>query len=454
MRLITKYLFREIFSPFLISLFIITFILFTNFLLRAIDRFLGKGLNFSTIVEYLFLNLAWIIALSIPMAMLLATLTTFGRLSEDNEINAIRSSGISFLSILRPPLLFGLSVAVLLIIFNNYILPEMNFKARLLSGDIYRKRPDINIEPGVFLDNIPNYNMIISDKNDSTMINVRIFSKGESESQTSIYAKTGNLSTLSDAFLLTLNNGEIHEIENNNYMNYRRILFNTHKILIPADDILLNRRDSSNRTDREMTIPMIIEKIEKYNRKLEIVNKRIKGAFYRTTGDSILPKDIDDGLLIISILKDSLKSNPTYTINQLNKKERQIRSLERQMKNDFNLTKSYLKGKNKYKVEAHKKFSIPFACILFVLLGAPLGVMAKRGGFAISTAFSFGFFLLYYILLIAGEELADRNHVNPEIGMWAPNGVLLIIALYLTLYAIRERAPIPLFTFLKKQKNK
>ena len=105
-------------------------------------------------------------------------------------------------------------------------------------------------------------------------------------------------------------------------------------------------------------------------------------------------------------------------------------------------------------MEAHKKFSIPFACILFVLLGAPLGVMAKRGGFAVSTAFSFGFFLLYYILLIAGEELADRNHVTPEFGMWAPNGVLLIIAFYLVVYTIRERAPIPLFSFIKKDKKR
>ena len=117
MRLITKYLFREIFSPFLISLLIITFILFINFLLRAIDRFLGKGLTFSTIIEYLFLNLAWIVALSIPMAMLLATLTTFGRLSEDNEINALRSSGISFITILRPPLFFWTKYRY----FTNYI---------------------------------------------------------------------------------------------------------------------------------------------------------------------------------------------------------------------------------------------------------------------------------------------------------------------------------------------
>ena len=453
MRLITKYLFREMSYPFLISLLMITFILFINFLLRAIDRFLGKGLDILIILEYLFLNLAWIIALSIPMAMLLATLATFGRLSEDNEINALRSSGISFVSILNAPLLFGFSITMLLIGFNNYLLPEMNFKARLLSGDIYKKRPDINIEPGVFLDNIPNYNMIISDKNDSTMINVRIFSKGKTKSQTSIYAKTGNLSTLSNGFLLTLNNGEIHEIENKDYMNYRRILFETHKILIPADDIILNRRDSSNRTDREMTVPMIIRKIDNYDNKLDIVNKRIKGAFYRIVGDSILPKNLENGLLTVSVLEDSVIKNTSLAVHKLNKKQRQLRTLKRQLKNDYNLINSYKKGKNKYKVEAYKKFSIPIACVLFVLLGAPLGIIAKRGGFAISTAFSFGFFLLYYILLITGEELADRNHVSPEIGMWAPNVVLLVISSYLIVYVVRERAPISLFKFFSKSSD-
>lgn len=450
MKIITKYLLKEISFPFFISLLMITFILFINFLLRAIDRFLGKGLDILIIIEYLFLNLAWIVALSVPMAMLLATLVTFGRLSEDNEINALRSSGVSFLSIISAPIIFGSSIAFLLIGFNNYFLPEMNFKARLLSGDIYKKRPDINIEPGVFLDNIPNYNMIVSDKNDSTMLNVRIFSKGKTKSQTSIYAKTGNLSTLTNAFLLTLNNGEIHEIENKDYMNYRRILFDTHKILIPADDILLNRRDSSNRTDREMTVSMINTKINNYETKLEIVNKRIKGAFYRINGDSILPKNLKEGLLNISDIRDSMMINPSYAVSKLNKKGKQLRNLERQLKNEFNLINSYNKGKNKYTVEAHKKFSLPIACILFVLLGAPLGIWAKRGGFAISTAFSFGFFLLYYILLITGEELADRNYISPEIGMWAPNGVLLMISLYFIFYLIREKPILSFFKFSKE----
>ena len=436
--------------PFFFSLLMITFLLFINFLLRAIDRFLGKGLEILTILEYLFLNLAWIIALSVPMAVLLSTLMTFGRLSEDNEINAMRASGISFLSILKAPIMFGITVATLLIVFNNFILPDMNFHARLLSGDIYRKRPGMNIEPGVFLDNLPDYSMIIGGKKGELMSDVRIFSKGQQESQTSIHSKTGKLSTLSDAFLLTLFDGEIHEIENKDYANYRRIIFETHKIIIPADDILLNRRDSSNRTDREMTIPMIMDKVSNYEKKLRVVRTRLKGAFYRTLGDSIIPTSIEEGLATVLNAKDSINADKTIIKSALHKKNRQLRSLERQIKNEFGLINSYLKGRNKYTVEAHKKFSIPFACILFVLLGAPLGVMAKRGGFAVSTSLSFGFFLLYYILLIGGEELADRNQVSPEIGMWAPNAVLLTVALYLILHTVRERAPISILSFLRK----
>ena len=421
----------------------ITFILFVNFLLRAIDRFLGKGLDLITILEYLFLNLAWILALSVPMAVLLATLMTFGRLSEDNEINAMRASGIGFLTIMRAPILFGAIITLLLIYFNNFILPEMNFKARLLSGDIYRKRPDMNIEPGIFLDNLPDYSMIIGGKSKKgTMTDVRIFSKGSKETQTSIHANSGILSTLEDAFLLSLYDGEIHELGQKDYTNYRRIIFDKHIINIPAKDLLLNRRDSTNRSDREMTVPMIIKKINSYEKRLNIVYKRLSGNFFRTIGDSILPSSIEQGKQIIENNLYKIRGNTTLTKAQIIKKEKRLKNLERQINNEFNLIKSYNKSKNKYGVEIHKKFSIPVACILFVLLGAPLGVMSKKGGFAVSTSLSFGFFLIYYVLLIGGEEMADRNILSPSIGMWSPNLIIFCFAIYLLIHTIREKSPI------------
>ena len=443
MRLLYRYFLKELVLPFIFSLLMITFILFVNFVLRAIDRFLGKGLDLITILEYLFLNLAWILALSVPMAVLLATLMTFGRLSEDNEINAMRASGIGFLTIMRAPILFGIIITLLLIYFNNFILPEMNFKARLLSGDIYRKRPDMNIEPGIFLDNLPDYSMIVGGKSKKgIMTDVRIFSKGSKETQTSIHSNSGNLNTLEDAFLLTLYDGEIHELGQKDYTYYRRIIFDKHVINIPAKDLLLNRRDSTNRSDREMTVPMMLKKINSYEKRLNIVYKRLSGNFFRTFGDSILPSSIEQGNQFIENNLYKIRNDTTLTKAQIIKKEKRIKNLERQINNEFNLIKSYKKSKNKYGVEIHKKFSIPVACILFVLLGAPLGVMSKRGGFAVSTSLSFGFFLIYYVLLIGGEEMADRNILSPSIGMWTPNLIILCIAFYLLIHTIREKGPI------------
>ena len=225
MRLVSRYIIKELILPFIYSLMVIVMMLFINFFLRAIDRFLGKGLNIFTILEYLFLNLAWILALAVPMAVLIATLMAFGRLSEDNEINAMRASGIGFTSILRPALLFGLFVCLSLTYFNNYVLPEMNFYARLLQGDIHKKRPGLDIEPGHFINNLPDYSMIIRQDNDGLMEDVRIFSKENKEIQTSIYSKTGELKTLDDAIILMLYDGEIHELKLDDYSNYRRINF-------------------------------------------------------------------------------------------------------------------------------------------------------------------------------------------------------------------------------------
>ena len=433
------------------SLLIIVFVLFTQFLLRAIDRFIGKGLDIGTIFEYLFLNLGWIAALSVPMAVLVAALMSFGQFSEDNEITAMRASGIGFNTILRPAILFGITISAVLILFNSFIMPEMNFKARMLSGDIYRKRPDLNIEPGYFMDDLPSYSMIIRDKEGDTLKDVRIFSKGSSQTQTSIHSKTGELSTIDDAIVLDMFDGEIHELDTRDFGNYRRIEFDKHKITIAADDLFLNRRDTTSRSDREMTVPMIFDKRENISNRINIVNSRIGRAFSRTGLDSIVPANFDESQAILSGYKKSYSADSSFTSDEKYKKEKDINITERQLRNEYNLLRSYVKSSNKYEVELHKKFSLPVACILFVMTGASLGVLFRKGGFTIAVGLSFGFFLIYYIMMIGGEDLADRNIVSPIVGVWSPNVILLIISMYLILYTIREQAPLgSSFNFLKK----
>ena len=439
MLLISRYIIKELILPFIYSLMIIALMLFINFFLRAIDRFLGKGLSALTIFEYLFLNLAWIVALAVPMAVLIATLMAFGRMSEDNEINAMRASGISFMSILKPALIFGLTICLSLTYFNNYILPEMNFYARLLQGDIHKKRPGLDIEPGHFINSIPDYSMIIRKDNNGLMEDVRIFSKENQEIQTSIYSLTGELEILDDAIVLMLYDGEIHELDLNDYKSYRRINFKEHKIIIPADDMMLARRDTSNRSDREMTVPMMLDKKANYNKRSDRVKNRIGRAFNKVIGDSLVPISLDDALLKMDNYRAEMLHDNLTSVEQ-RRQERKLKSLERQMNNEYRLIQNYQKSQNKYAVEIHKKFSLPIACILFVLVGAPLGTLTRKGGFIVAISMGFGFFLIYYIFLIGGEELADRNRVSPFVGMWAPNFLLLITGIYLTLNTVRDRA--------------
>ena len=451
MRLLTRYILKQLLSPFLFSLLIIIFVLFTQFLLRAIDRFIGKGLDIGTIFEYLFLNLGWIAALSVPMAVLVAALMSFGQFSEDNEITAMRASGISFNTILRPAILFGITISGVLILFNSFIMPEMNFKARMLSGDIYRKRPDLNIEPGYFMDDLPSYSMIIRDKEGDTLKDVRIFSKGSGQTQTSIHSKTGELSTIDDAIVLDMYNGEIHELDTRDFGNYRRIEFDKHKITIAADDLFLNRRDTTSRSDREMTVPMIFDKRENISKRIDIVNSRIGRAFTRTGLDSIVPNSFDESKVILLDYKKSYNADTSFTADQKYKKEKDINITERQLRNEYNLLRSYMKSSSKYEVELHKKFSLPIACILFVMTGASLGVLFRKGGFTIAVGLSFGFFLIYYIIMIGGEDLADRNIVSPVVGVWSPNVILLAISMYLILHTIKEQAPLgSSFTLFRK----
>ena len=443
--------------PFIFSLIIIVFVLFTQFLLRAIDRFIGKGLDIGTIFEYLFLNLGWISALAVPMAVLVAALMAFGQFSEDNEITAMRASGISFTTIVRPALVMGLLISIILILFNSFIMPEMNFKARMLSGDIYRKRPDLNIEPGYFMDDLPSYSMIIKDKEGDVLKDVRIFSKGINESQTSIHSETGQLSTIDDAIILDLYDGEIHELDLNDYGNYRRIEFDKHKITIPADDLFLNRRDTTSRSDREMTIAMILEKRKSINDRLDIVKGRIGRALIRTGMDSLVPPSLEASQLLLENYKNAFSADTSNSGDVIYRKEKDIDVVSRQLTNEYNLLRSYAKSSNKYNVELHKKFSLPVASILFIMTGASLGVLFRKGGFTIATGLSFGFFLIYYILMIGGEDLADRTILTPMVGVWSPNIILLIIATYLMIHTVREQPPLRfelnIFKRFKKKKN-
>ncbi len=436
MNTLNKYLFKQSLIPFLLSVAVITTVLFLQFLIRAVDRFLGKGLDALTIFEYLYLNLAWIIALSVPMSLLISSVMTFGRMSQQNEITALKSAGVNLYNIIKPALWFGAMVATALCFFNNFILPEMNYNARLLARDIYKKKPELSIEPGYFVDMIPQYTMIVKEMDGKDFKDVKIFSKNQKSEQTTIYANQGSLSSDGNMITIDLQDGEIHEIDLSDYDYYRKIRFKTHQIIISMDDLMLNRTSESNRTDREMKVPQMIQEIEKnkilinqiYDR-IENVKKEIGITNPNANTLEIIENEIE--LLKekkANIIKEDRDYNEDVPVSAFENKD-YILSLTnnaRQFKNEFTLIENYEKTNNKFKVEIHKKFTLALACILFTMVGAPLGILVRNGGMTIASGLSIAFFLVYYILLIWGEQLADRNLINPGLGSWLPNIILFV----------------------------
>ena len=436
MNTLNKYLFKQSLIPFVLSVGVITTVLFLQFLIRAVDRFLGKGLDALTIFEYLYLNLAWIIALSVPMSLLISSVMTFGRMAQQNEITALKSAGVNLYNIIKPALWFGTFVAIGLCIFNNFILPEMNYNARLLARDIYKKKPELSIEPGYFVDMIPQYTMIVKEMDGKDFKDVKIFSKNQESEQTTIYANEGSLSSNGNMITINLINGEIHEIDLSDYDYYRKIRFKTHQITISMDELMLNRTTESSRTDREMRVPQMINEIEKNKLLIAQIYERIdkvKAEIGITdpSANSLenIEKEVDKlkQSKVDATVQDQQYSENVSIPNIENKQY--ILSLTnnaRQFKNEFTLIENYEKTNNKFKVEIHKKFTLAIACILFTLVGAPLGILVRNGGMTIASGLSIAFFLIYYILLIWGEQLADRNLLNPGLGSWLPNIILFV----------------------------
>lgn len=456
MKIISKYIVKEHILPFVMALFVLIFVLLANFLLKSIDKFLGKGLDLLLLIEFMFLNLAWVLALAVPMAVLISTLMAFGRLSSDNEITAIRASGSNFLQILLPATCFGILITVMMIIFNNFILPEMNHKARLLSSDLSRKRPDLNFEIGYFIDMLPENNILLGGREGELFTDILIFNKSINTSHRTITAKSGKIKMLSNGVVLNLMNGIIHELSNESD-EYRQIFFDKYQIVIPVDNLNLNRRNSNIRGDREMNYHMMKDKIKSFELKIKNIYNRIKNRLNKESISS--SKDHYTRIEIINQIDefynlnvDSLKNNAADKIPILN---RRIKNLKRGIESDFSLINSYLKSISKYTVELHKKFSIPIASLVFILIGAPLGIIVRKGGFAVSMSLSLGFFIVYWAFLIAGEEFADRGIMSPILSMWLPNVIFGIIGSYLCFCTFKEKPflSFQLFKFFRKNND-
>lgn len=458
MFLLARYTIREHIGPFFFSLAVIMFVFVTKFIVQYIGKIFGKGLSLITILEFIYLNLAWMLALAVPMSVLVAALMAFGRLSSDNEITILKTSGISIYKIIRPALIATAILTLLMFWFNDKLLPEYNHRARLLFSSISRKKPTLQLEEGIYV-NLGKYSILVEGVqrslgkevvNKSTIVDphfeenaadrlkdITIFDRSSSDLQRTIIAERGRLifDKNRESLVFTLYNGEIHEINTKNYSEYRRLQFSRNVFYIPAPELVFKRQEDEWRGDREMNLKMMQAEVDKYKKSIKGELERIQTTLreYYPLPDSIFGEFKNHQLT--SKLEDLDKSQLQVSRSKSLRKTQAIIQKLKSVKKNINFYKRQI---YKYQVEMHKKFSIPFASIVFVLIGAPLGIKAKKGSLGVGVTFSIGFFLLYWVFLIGGEELADRQLLSPFLAMWLPNIIVGSFGVYLTYRVVKE----------------
>ena len=431
MSIITRYILKEHVGPFIYGVMTITLLFLLNLVFRDLGRLLGKGLSAWVIIEFFALNLAWILAIAVPMGLLVATLMAFGRLSADSEIAALKASGVHLYRLFAPLLAVSFVMMIGMERFHNCILPDLNHRVRVLARDISRTRPTLSMEPHVFFDDIDDYSLLVHEIDDETnrISGVIIDDHSDRKYNKTIIAESGEMafSSEQEMMVLTLYNGEVHEVELSDLRNYRRLKFEQQVLSIPVPNMVLKRSETQNRGDREKSAAMMREDIKEDQEQIRVREDRIRELVKTNFGDVFPVAVWTEGGAVAPSTNRMVRGR----VRGVERIHQQIQSLNR-------VVTGYQRSINSHLVEIHKKYSLSVACIVFVLVGVPLGIMARQGGMAVAGGFSLVFYLVYWVFFIEGEQLADRNLVEPAPAMWAPNVLVGICGVYLIFRTVRE----------------
>jgi LPS export ABC transporter permease LptF/LPS export ABC transporter permease LptG len=372
MRIVDRYVWKEILVPFLLGLFLFTFLLLVDKIFDLTDLIINKGVPFNLVATLLFYFLPAILVLTIPMAFLLGILVAFGRLSADMEVVAFKASGVSPLRLFRPVLVFGALIAAVTAALMIEALPRSNYAFKSLIFEIFRRQAAVGIKERVFNDDFQNFVIYVEEiaPDQIGLRHVLVADERKPDQFRVVTAREGRL--LSDEqnrrVTLRLIDGTVHETTPQSLRTYRQIGFRTYDLTLSLDNPLA-RDAEAPKGDREMTL-------------VELRQSALRAA------------------------ESGASPNP-------------------------------------YRVEIHKKYAIPAACLVFAIVGVPLGIRTHRAGRWAAFVAVLPIVLFYYVFLSVGETLGDRGRIPPWLAMWGPNLVVGAVGCYLLWASVQER-PLPL----------
>jgi lipopolysaccharide export system permease protein len=450
------------------------FIILMQFLWKYIDEMVGKGIDISILAEMFFYAALSFVPTALPLAILLASLMTFGNLGEQSELLAMKAAGISLFRIMKPLTIFLCLISIGAFYFQNNIIPLSQVKMYTLLHSMKQKSPELEIPESTFYNEIMGYNLYVKEKDRTGLLKelmIYDYSEGFNNAQV-IMADSGRLKMSTNKLFLVLSmyNGEAFEnlkdqtrINANNAVPYRRETFKTKDILIKYD-ANFNRANESMMQNRYVgkNLASLRSSIDSMKVHIDSVKQmnatQIYNLSYRKTlaGQAPLPAaaaNPEPKRRAVHFDRLYREQSPSARISLLSAAKTAMENTY----NDFHYRSTILafdeKEMRRHHTEMHQKFTLSFACLIFFFIGAPLGAIIRKGGLGMPVVISVLLFIFYYIINNMGFKMASNGMWLPWQGMWLSSAVLLPLGVFLTYKAANDSVILNADTYIEGLKK-
>ncbi|MDX9747986.1 MAG: LptF/LptG family permease [Paludibacter sp.] len=446
---IDAYVLKRFLGTFIMTFLIVLFILLMQFLWKYFSDMVGKGIGWDVLAEFFVYAITTLVPLALPLAILLASLMTFGNLGENFELTAMKSAGVSLFRIIRPLIIFITVVVISAFFFSNNVLPITQKNLYTLLFSIRHKAPELDIPVGEFYSGINGVNLYVRSKEGRMLKDMMIYDfSGGFNNAAIMVADTGYIELTADRkyLLLTLIQGESFEnfkkqrMSQTNSIPYRRETFGYKELLYEFDSDF-NRYDESLMQDQHISkdirgLQVSIDSVQQIinfrstEQVTEMLNTKYLGRAYRPdrsfeVGPEVNLAAYNADSVFMSKDKATMEQIMTNAVQQA----KTMRDHLQYNKMILGEPQMYL---SRHKIEWHKKFALSFACLIFFFIGAPLGAIIRKGGLGFPMVVSVIMFVIYYIIDLTGYKMAREGIWEAWQGMWLSTSVLFPLGVFLT----------------------
>lgn len=460
------YILQTFVPVFFMTFAICLFIILMQFLWKYVEDLVGKGLDTHVLAELFLYAALTLVPMALPLAILLASLMSFGNLGERYELLAIKAAGISLLRAMRPLIILMILICIGAFFFQNDIIPKINVKFRTLMISVKQKSPELDIPEGSFYSGIDNYNIYVKtkDKETGTLRDVMIYdvSKGFDNMAVIVCDSAKmKMSSNKDYLQLNLYNGQQFAnfkqsglgdratVRNDKFVPYSRENFKEKEVIIPFD-ANFNRMDEASMDGTQIaknvsqlrasvdSLTIIVDSLNVNDRKVMLKYTYLS---YRNNYQIDTTKVQEDNLDYSYSLDSVLNSlSPSEKVSVYS----EAMSRAEANKNDFmfrSISKIDTQKKiRQHNVELQRKFTLSFACLIFFFIGAPLGAIIRKGGLGMPVVVSVILFIIYYIIDNLGYKMARDGVWDVWQGVWLSSFILFPLGVFITYKAINDSA--------------